>query len=553
MALSPLVRTRFSPRSTASGSRRRAETSTARNVPDIGNQAMARLLSGREMTARSNRSPPHSSASVGAVPIAEVDGPLERVADSVADRVLAGTAPHRPVEPGSARFPGTADRRKAPSASTTATGSGGLHDMLGALGRPLDPATRAYFERRFGRDFSDVRVHTGAAVDRAASDLGALAYTVGRHIAFAGSRYAPGSAEGRRLIAHELAHVVQQEGAPPVVQRAPDRSKPDVRPQGKGTGRKPPPPGKEYPLFRPVDQVIELKRGVGDDWELTMSGHVSVESLDRALWKRFRPPWVEVTLKVAAIDPVYLGIFHLDNLRFSALEFMEPSIAELFVARGLVDESIERRDVQEARTKFGRRHSGLGQWRLSAIKVALEKATRRNPDLLVAWYNYYAENGFESEELSLLGETVSGDTAINEDVLLLNKKFPTDEPLSLLGSTLIHDFVHTPHGGRDTIVGSAPSEAKAYGIELFFAERMGDKQREEVISNRYNKNDPVDMRMGGDQIFNESYLIMKKLYEIIDQGGPEGAEARIMSVEFISKNEGNYGPKLKAFIAKYRR
>lgn len=490
------------------------------------------------MAAR--RGPPQSSTTARALPIGEVDDPLERVADSVADRVLAGAPAVQPVEPGSARFAST-------------TGASGLHDMLGGPGRPLDPATRRYFEPRFGRDFSDVRVHTGAAADRTASDLGALAYTVGRHIAFAGNRYAPGSGEGRRLIAHELAHVVQQKGAPPMVQRAPDRSKPDLRSRGKGTGREPPAAQKEYPPFRQVDQVIELKRGAGDDWELTMSGHVSVESLDRALWKSIRPPWVEVTLKVAVIDPVYVGIFRLDNLRFSALEHMEPSIAELFRARGLVDESVESREVQEAREKFGRRHSGLKQWRLSAIKVALERATRRNPDLLVAWYRYYAENGFESEEMSLLGETVSGDTAINKDVLNLEKKFPTDDPLSLLGSTLIHEFVHTPHGGRDTIVGSARSEAKAYGIELFFAERMGDERREKVISNRYNKNDPVDMRMGGDEIFNESYFIMKKLYEIIDQGGPEGAEARIMSVEFISRNEGNYGPKLKSFIAKYRR
>src|SRR5690606_7441561 len=114
------------------------------------------------------RGSPQSSTTARALPIGEVDGPLERVADSAADRVLAGTPAVRPVEPGSARFSGLA-------------GAGGLHDMLGRPGRPLDAMTRHYFEPRFGRDFSDVRVHTGAAADRTASDLGALAYTVGRH------------------------------------------------------------------------------------------------------------------------------------------------------------------------------------------------------------------------------------------------------------------------------------------------------------------------------------------------------------------------------------
>lgn len=77
-------------------------------------------------------------------------------------------------------------------------------------GRPLHPATRAGMEASFGVDLSGVRIHSDAAAQQSARLLGAKAYTVGRDITFAAQRYAPWSAEGRRLLAHELAHVVQQ-------------------------------------------------------------------------------------------------------------------------------------------------------------------------------------------------------------------------------------------------------------------------------------------------------------------------------------------------------
>jgi hypothetical protein len=80
----------------------------------------------------------------------------------------------------------------------------------GSAGRPLDQATRALAEPRFGHDFSQVRVHTDAPAAESARALGARAYTVGRDIVFGGGEYAPHSAAGQRLLAHELAHVVQQ-------------------------------------------------------------------------------------------------------------------------------------------------------------------------------------------------------------------------------------------------------------------------------------------------------------------------------------------------------
>jgi hypothetical protein len=67
--------------------------------------------------------------------------------------------------------------------------------------------------QRFGHDFSRVRVHTDAAAERSARDVNANAYTVGHNIVFGARQFAPGTHEGRRLIAHELTHVVQQSGS----------------------------------------------------------------------------------------------------------------------------------------------------------------------------------------------------------------------------------------------------------------------------------------------------------------------------------------------------
>lgn len=89
-----------------------------------------------------------------------------------------------------------------------------VHEVLRSPGQPLDAETRAFMEPRFGHDFSRVRVHTGARAAESARAVNALAYTVGRDVVFGEGQYAPGASAGRRLLAHELAHVVQQGAGP---------------------------------------------------------------------------------------------------------------------------------------------------------------------------------------------------------------------------------------------------------------------------------------------------------------------------------------------------
>ncbi|MEU6071477.1 DUF4157 domain-containing protein [Streptomyces sp. NPDC047082] len=92
-------------------------------------------------------------------------------------------------------------------------------DVLKRPGMILDQEVRLPFEARWGHDFSRVRVHSDEAADRATQSIGAQAFTLGLDIAFARGAYAPDTSEGSDLLAHELAHVIQQRGSPSPAQR----------------------------------------------------------------------------------------------------------------------------------------------------------------------------------------------------------------------------------------------------------------------------------------------------------------------------------------------
>jgi len=147
--------------------------------------------------------------------------PLEHEADSIADRVLRMPDPGVSVASAPPRISRKCDdckeeetvRRKAAGPQTAAGEAPGIvHQVLRSPGQPLDPASRAYFEPRFKHDFSRVRVHADQRAADAARGLAARAFTLGEHIVFGGNQYAPSGANGARLLAHELTHVVQQSG-----------------------------------------------------------------------------------------------------------------------------------------------------------------------------------------------------------------------------------------------------------------------------------------------------------------------------------------------------
>jgi outer membrane protein OmpA-like peptidoglycan-associated protein len=138
---------------------------------------------------------------------------LEREADRAASDVLRG--------------------RDAAVSQRAAGGGSGL-DLSQSSGRPLDPRQREFFDAQFGHDFRDVRIHSDARAAEEAREAKARAVTSGNDIAFAAGEYAPGTQQGQELLAHELAHTVQQGQGETSVQRKPPEGRKE------GIGKKPP-------------------------------------------------------------------------------------------------------------------------------------------------------------------------------------------------------------------------------------------------------------------------------------------------------------------------
>lgn len=103
-------------------------------------------------------------------------------------------------------------QRQTPSAGTPGDPPNASVVPSSSSGQPLEKDTRSFMERRFGSDFSNVRIHTGTSAAQSADALQADAYATGRDIYFAARKYAPETASGRHLLAHELTHTIQQQG-----------------------------------------------------------------------------------------------------------------------------------------------------------------------------------------------------------------------------------------------------------------------------------------------------------------------------------------------------
>lgn len=195
-----------------------------------GNQAVSKLMS-----PSTPGSPPSVQAKLS---LGQADDEYEKQADSAAANVMAPEAAspthhtQNTEQPAESGFPSSTPQvmqqpkneeevaRKptnTPSATNTASGNGdslgrGFESQLGQGGKPLAGNTRAFMEQRLGADFSGVRVHADNTADTLSKSIQAEAFTHGRDVYFRGGNYQPESTEGKKLLAHELTHVVQQTG-----------------------------------------------------------------------------------------------------------------------------------------------------------------------------------------------------------------------------------------------------------------------------------------------------------------------------------------------------
>lgn len=140
--------------------------------------------------------------------IGATNDPLELEADRVAQQVTS-----TPLNSAVNAAPPRIQRFAGPANDVSNTAPASVDRVLAGSGRPLEPALQKEMGQRFGHDFSQVRIHTGDAAEQSARDVNANAYTVGNNVVFGAGRFAPGSHDGRRLLAHELTHVVQQSPA----------------------------------------------------------------------------------------------------------------------------------------------------------------------------------------------------------------------------------------------------------------------------------------------------------------------------------------------------
>jgi hypothetical protein len=154
--------------------------------------------------------------------ISNPDDPEEREADEVARKVMRSHAGAPASTPCSCSHdsemceecqqkqsqPTIQRRASAPAAPAHVPQI--VSDVLRSPGHPLDSSTRAFFEPRFGHDFSHVRIHTDPEAAESARAINALAYTAGHHLVFGPHQYSPTASSSCHLIAHELAHFVQQ-------------------------------------------------------------------------------------------------------------------------------------------------------------------------------------------------------------------------------------------------------------------------------------------------------------------------------------------------------
>lgn len=152
--------------------------------------------------------------------IGPVDDPYEREADAVAEKVMrisdTETLQTKPSPLTIQRKCAACEEEENVQMKGEGNASGGMiappvvHDVINSPGQKLDAGTRDFMESRFGYDFGNVQIHNNSLAHRSSKNINALAYTHGTHVVFGDGHYQPNTNSGKQLLAHELAHVVQQ-------------------------------------------------------------------------------------------------------------------------------------------------------------------------------------------------------------------------------------------------------------------------------------------------------------------------------------------------------
>ncbi|HET8780834.1 MAG TPA: DUF4157 domain-containing protein [Pyrinomonadaceae bacterium] len=239
----------------------------------LGNRGLARLLGNPLLPIQPK------------LRVDDAGSPAEHEADRIADQIMQPPAEsaeeNAEIEPTATAVTEEQVQRKRVAGSNVGSVAAPqiVHDALRSSGHPLDTGTRGFMESRFGHNFSDVRIHTNALAVEAARTLQAEAFTVGNRVFFDQGSYVPSTYSGRHLLAHELAHVVQQCSAGPVSEGLVNR-----QPKKKKTTTKKPPPKPKPQKFSilgtnfqavtdPTTKDVKISAtGKANDWVFVKAG-----------------------------------------------------------------------------------------------------------------------------------------------------------------------------------------------------------------------------------------------------------------------------------------
>ncbi len=426
----------------------------------------------------------------------------EQEADRVADQLMA-----MPARAAQSSVPPRIQRYSGQATGQVDTVPASIDRVLASSGRPLEPAIQQDMGQRFGYDFSHVRVHSGTTAEQSAQDVNANAYTVGHDIVFGASRFAPGTNEGQRLLAHELAHVIQQGFAP----MEPGSSH-EMRQNPSGLGTK-----QDALLRQRTPLLIQ------------------------------RAPSAASAAKVQVKD---------DQPRHAAIDVRD----RVPVPPGRTREKI---------LKFNEHNSDLGADVLSKIQsgILIVTGKAQTDEVAYSFFDFYSGSGHSLRKMTAdeekkakvsdrLAETSPGifvTTTLRSDALSLDAV--------KLADLLLHEFAHTGDIAGNASGAGSVQEGHAYGIEYFYAKTAGDMKRANTIQGIVADGDVLGYSKAYDlpkfqEDFKVTYALMTALREVVTNGSSShlpfpkltSADAQLIEQQVVVSFQ-SPGDDLKTYIA----
>ncbi|MBS1912179.1 MAG: DUF4157 domain-containing protein [Bacteroidetes bacterium] len=336
--------------------------------------------------------------------------------------------------------------QRSPAAEAGGGGSASAGPAgLASTGRPLDATSRTFMEPRFGTSFEGVRIHTGPDAAASAAELGASAYTVGRDIVFGAGMFRPETHDGQHLLAHELAHVVQQrpgisrQPAPPATQT---QTPPAAAPQTPATGTQPTPQqggaATTAPALTDAERVDILARANAAALTIVyMKGKATAQQQNPTGMMQFKPTMVQEADH--AIHQQFGTI--LPKRRSYAAAFAAPDDKTTAV-RAMTPDKLAALRIPDDATA---RHR-MGEVMMSLVPEAMDQAGITDPDDTLLQTRFvrpiYASLGIgfvrDYEKAVIGGNTEFGDPdAANTSISVT---LPTEQ--RNIGHIVVHEAMH---------------------------------------------------------------------------------------------------------------